>query len=217
MEHDLVKAVNMKLVLCIFEQLSGLKINFHKSEIFCFGNAKQDEYRYRQILGCESGSLPFRYLGIPIHHRKLTNAEWANVENRFAGKLGCWQGKLLSYGDRLVLINSVLTSLPMFMLSFLEIPIGVRKRLDFYRSRFFWQSDEHKKKYRLIKWNIICRPKDQGGLGIEVLDIKNKCLLSKWLFKLLHEEGVWQELLTNKYLNNKTLSQVEAKPTDSQF
>ena len=43
------------------------------------------------------------------------------------------------------------------------------------------------------------------------------CLLSKWLYKLLHEEGVWQEILQNKYLNNKTLSQVEAKPTDSPF
>lgn len=41
MEHNLEKALNMKLVLCIFEQLSGLKINFHKSEIFCFGKAKR--------------------------------------------------------------------------------------------------------------------------------------------------------------------------------
>ena len=47
--------------------------------------------------------------------------------------------------------------------------------------------------------------------------MKNKCLLSKWLFKLLNEEGVWQELLTNKYLHNKTLAQVEANPTDSPF
>ena len=39
LEHDLDKAVNMKLIICIFEQLSGLKINFHKSEIFCFGKA----------------------------------------------------------------------------------------------------------------------------------------------------------------------------------
>jgi hypothetical protein len=217
MEHDLDKAVNMKLILCIFEQLSGLKINFHKSEIYCFGKAKDDEHIYKQIMGCESGSLPFRYLGIPIHHRKLSNAEWAMVENRFVGKLGCWQGKLLSYGDRLVLINSVLTSLPMFMLSFLEIPVGVRKRLDFYRSRFFWQSDENKRKYRLTKWNIICRPKDQGGLGIEVLELKNKCLLSKWLYKILHEDGMWQELLCNKYLHSKTLAQVTAQPTDSPF
>ena len=79
------------------------------------------------------------------------------------------------------------------------------------------QSDENKNKYRLTKWNIICRPKDQGGLGFEVLELKNKCLLSKWLFKLLTEDGVWQELLQNKYLRSKTLAQVEAQPTDSPF
>jgi hypothetical protein len=217
MEHDLAKAVNMKLILSFFEQLSGLKINFHKSELFCFGKAKEDEDNYRHIFGCEIGSLPFKYLGIPIHYRRLLNKEWKPMEDRFERKLASWLGKLLSYGDRLVLINSVLSSLPMFLLSFFEIPKGVRKRLDFYRSRFFWQSDGQKKKYRLTKWNIVCRPKDQGGLGIEVLDIKNKCLLSKWLFKLLSEEGMWQELLSNKYLGSKTLSQVQAKPTDSPF
>jgi hypothetical protein len=43
MEHDLEKTLNMKLVLCIFEELLGLKINFHKSEFFCFGKAKEME------------------------------------------------------------------------------------------------------------------------------------------------------------------------------
>ena len=37
MDHNLEQAHNMKTILCAFEQLSGLKINFHKSEIFCFG------------------------------------------------------------------------------------------------------------------------------------------------------------------------------------
>jgi hypothetical protein len=76
------------------------------------------------------------------------------------------------------------------MLSFIRLPKGVRKRLDFYRSRFFLRSEDSKHKYRLTKWNIIFRPKDQGGLGIEVLDMKDICLLIKWLFKLLNEEGV---------------------------
>jgi hypothetical protein len=57
MQHDLEKALNMELVLCIFEQLSGLKINFHKSEFFCFGKAKDDEEEYRNILGCEIGEF----------------------------------------------------------------------------------------------------------------------------------------------------------------
>jgi hypothetical protein len=217
MAHDLEKALNMKLILCIFEQLSGLKINFHKSELFCFGQASEVEDQYRALFGCESGSFPFKYLGIHIHFRKLKNGEWKLVEDRFERKLANWLGKMLSYGDMLVLINSVLTSLPMFMLSFFEIPKGVRKRLDFFRSRFFWQSDGHKRKYRLTKWNIICRPKDQGGLGIEVLEIKNKCLLSRWFQKILAEEGVWHELIQNKYLHSRSLSQVTSKPADSPF
>jgi hypothetical protein len=132
MEHNLEKALNMKLILCIFEQLSGLKINFHKSEIFCFGKAKEVENEYKILFGCDIGSLPFRYLGIPIHFRKLKNGEWKPVEDRFEKKLSSWIGKLLSYGDRLILINSILTSLPMFMLSFLEIPVGMRKKARFF-------------------------------------------------------------------------------------
>jgi hypothetical protein len=76
------------------------------------------------------------------------------------------------------------------MLSFFHLPKGVSKRLDFSDHTFFWQCEENKKKYRLTKWNLICRPKDQGDLGIEVLEIKKRCLLSKWLFKFLSEEGL---------------------------
>ena len=53
MEHDLAKARNMKLALCLFEQLSGLKINFHKSELFCFGRASEDQEAYKQLFGCD--------------------------------------------------------------------------------------------------------------------------------------------------------------------
>ena len=43
MDHNIEKATNMKMLLCAFEQLSSLKINFHKSEIFYFGQAKEME------------------------------------------------------------------------------------------------------------------------------------------------------------------------------
>jgi hypothetical protein len=36
MEHDIKKAKTLKLILLAFEQLSGLKINFHKSGFFLF-------------------------------------------------------------------------------------------------------------------------------------------------------------------------------------
>ena len=52
MNHDLEKAQNMKSVLLAFEQLSGLKINFHKSELYCFGEALDYSDQYNQLFGC---------------------------------------------------------------------------------------------------------------------------------------------------------------------
>jgi hypothetical protein len=115
------QASNMKLLLCAFEILSGLKINFYKNELFCYGEAKQMEGHYTNIFGCGLGQYPFRYLGILMHHKKISNADWKVIEDKFEKKLSCQKGKVLSYGGRLVLINSVLSSLAMFMLSFFEV------------------------------------------------------------------------------------------------
>ena len=92
--------------------------------------------QYSQIFGRGMGNLPFRYLGIPMNHKRLNNKDWKMVEDRFQKKLSSWKGKLLSYGGRLVLINLVLISLAMFMMSFFEVPKGILKKLDFYRSAF---------------------------------------------------------------------------------
>jgi hypothetical protein len=137
MEHDLEKTRNMKLLLSAFEQMSSLKINFHKSEVFCFGHAKEQESHYEQIFGCKKGLFPFKYLGIPMHYRRLNNKDWEMIEERIEKKLNSWKGKYLSVGGHLVLINSVLSSLLMFMLSFFEIPKWVLEKIDYFRSRFF--------------------------------------------------------------------------------
>jgi hypothetical protein len=38
------------------------------------------------------------------------------------------------------------------MMSFFTIPKRVLKKLDYFRSMFYWQGDENKRKYRLMKW-----------------------------------------------------------------
>jgi hypothetical protein len=146
-EHDLEKARNLKLILEAFEQLSGLKINFHKSELFCFGEAQDLAALYADLFGCGQGQIPIRYLGIPIHYRRLTIVERKSVEERLQKRLSSWKGKLLSLRGRLVLINSVLTNMVLYMISFFILPKGVLHKLDYYRSRFFWQGDSKKKKY----------------------------------------------------------------------
>jgi hypothetical protein len=75
LDHDLDQAKNMKLLLTVFEQISGLKINFHKSEIFFYGGVKEFQDEYMKLFGCNAGEYSFRYLGIPMHHRQLLNSE----------------------------------------------------------------------------------------------------------------------------------------------
>jgi hypothetical protein len=40
LDHDLEHARNLKIILSAFEQLSGFKINFHKSEMVCYGKTR---------------------------------------------------------------------------------------------------------------------------------------------------------------------------------
>jgi hypothetical protein len=82
---------------------------------------------------------------------------------------------------------------------------------------FYWQGDGNKKKYRRTKWDILYQPKDQGGLGVVDLNTKIIALLNKWLYRLLTSDGVWQQILRNKHLGSKPLTQVEWKNGDSHF
>ena len=97
-QDSLESARNLKSILCIFEQLSGLKINFHKSELYCFGRAKEKVQDYSAIFTCAVGSVPFKYLGVPVHHSRLSKENWGGVEEKVEKKLHTWAGKQNSYG-----------------------------------------------------------------------------------------------------------------------
>jgi len=86
-DHDIEQAKKLKLLLGTFEQLSSLKINFHKSELFCFGQAKESEEQYSYLFGCKMGSYPFPYLGLTMHYRKLNNTDYKLIEERIQKKL----------------------------------------------------------------------------------------------------------------------------------
>jgi hypothetical protein len=72
----------------------------------------------------------------------------------------------------LVLINSILSSIVLYMISFFHLRKGVLQELDYFLERFFfWQNNSVKKKHRLAKYTLACGPKDEGGLGIHDLEV----------------------------------------------
>jgi hypothetical protein len=70
MDDSLENARNMKFILCLFEQVSGLKINFHKTEIFYLGAARERSQQYSEIFTCPIATLPTNYLGMPIDDKR---------------------------------------------------------------------------------------------------------------------------------------------------
>jgi mannosylglycoprotein endo-beta-mannosidase len=86
LENGLAKARGLRVVLNAFERLFGLKINFHKSELYPFGETKERVAEYVELLGCKEGGS-FRYLGIPMSPSRLSNRDWRVVEERFQKSL----------------------------------------------------------------------------------------------------------------------------------
>ena len=72
----------------------------------------------------------------------------------------------------MVLINSVLSNMVLYMISFFQLPKGVLKKIDYFRSRFFWQGDSEKKKYRLARWDVVCRPKVKVGWAFMIYRLR---------------------------------------------
>jgi hypothetical protein len=72
--NDLAIA-NLKFLLICFELLSGLKINYHKSEVIVMGLSHEEQARVAHILNCQVGAFPFKYLGFPMSDRKLSIAD----------------------------------------------------------------------------------------------------------------------------------------------
>lgn len=118
----------------------------------------------------------------------------------------------MSSAARLILTNSSLSSLPLFTMDMFLLADGVHAKLDTLRSRFFWEGAKTKRKYHLVMWAAVCRPKKFGGLGILNSKLMNVALLTKWLWRLAqNESGLWADLLRAKYFPDGNLFTAKVK------
>lgn len=82
-EHEEEAAVNLKLLLYIFELMSGLKINFLKSEILCVGGDDNVLASYADLFNCQIGHFPMKYLGVSVSYSTLRSLDWSFVDDKF--------------------------------------------------------------------------------------------------------------------------------------
>jgi hypothetical protein len=144
-----------------------LKINYHKSEIIFFGIAQAEKERKANMMNCKLGELPVKYLGIrelpvnylgiPVSNRVIGSGVFQIIPNRMLKRLDPWKGKFMTSGGKLILTNSCLTNLPMYIMGFYMLPKGVHDKMDMIRSKFFWQGAGDTLKYHMAKWILVCK------------------------------------------------------------
>jgi hypothetical protein len=118
-------------------------------------------------------------LGVPISAGRLRVIDWIKLEEKFAKKLDVWQGGVMSFGGRTILINASLSNASIYHMSMFLLPKTTIENLDKWRRRFFWQEGSLKRKCQLVRWEFFCRDGKKGGLGIKNLRKMNISLLCK--------------------------------------
>jgi hypothetical protein len=194
--------VNLKFLLICFELLSGMKINYHKSEVIVLGVDQQEQARVANLLNCQQGYFPFTYLGFPISDIKLTIADLEPVVATVGKRVEPWQGRFLSSAPRLTLTDACLSSLPLHTMSLFMLADGTHAGFDKHRARFFWEGVGDKKKYHWVNWAEVCKPKERGGLGVMNTELMNISLMVKWIWRLFSEQpesSLWHRIISAKY------------------
>ena len=115
----------LRAILVLFENMSGLKVNYHKSMVVGINIAKSWLQEAASILSCKIGKIPFMFLGLPIGGDARRLKFWDPVIERLKSRLSEWKCRNLSYGGCLILLKVVLSSLPVYALSFFRAPAGI--------------------------------------------------------------------------------------------
>jgi hypothetical protein len=159
-----------------------------------------------QELGVKLVPHPSKYLGVNFKLRGNRIADFQDLIDKISSKLQGWKAKLLSQAGRLTLINSVLTSIPIYTFSVFKIPETVCKRLDSLINAFWWGHDPGRKKLHMTNWDTITKPKAQGGLGIKKFGPMNKALITKQYWRIKNNPNLLlSKTLKAKYCPNEEL------------
>jgi hypothetical protein len=107
---DMEQIIHTKLILYMFEAMSGLKINFLKSEIMMVLHDDEKKLLYSNIFGWQLGDWPIKYLGEPICGTRLRVSDMDYLLDKLKKKLDGLVGYSSSIGGRFSLIQSSLSS-----------------------------------------------------------------------------------------------------------
>ncbi|XP_024009427.1 uncharacterized protein LOC112084509 [Eutrema salsugineum] len=171
-----------------FASWSGLHMNQDKTQLFVAG-LNHDETTAIASYGFPNGTLPIRYLSLPLMHRKLRLSEYTPLLDKIARNFRAWSVKFLSFAGRLQLISSVIVRVVNFWISTFILPKGCIKKIESLCTRFLWAGKIDGRCQAKVSWDIVCLPKIEGGLGLRRIVDWNRTLCLRLIWLLFSKSG----------------------------
>lgn len=203
-EASLIEADLILDTLNKFVAVSGQQIVPDKSKIWYSRVVPQDLTEViSQVLQVRPSAEEGTYLGSPIQGGRQS---FDLILEKFTSRLNSWKGRMLSQAGRVVLIKSVLHSLPIYFMATAKFPVLVTQAINKLVRAFFWGKEQGVRYVAYVAWEKIKRPIEEGGLAIRDLSLVNDALLMKSLWKLASRaEAQWVSLVTAKYMPRSKL------------
>ncbi|KAJ0909470.1 putative RNA-directed DNA polymerase [Helianthus annuus] len=202
----IMEALNM------FKNMSGLVPSMAKSTVFFCNVSDEVKQRILAIMPFEEGSLPVRYLGVPLISSRLHYKDCKQLVERMETRITDWKTKCLSFAGRLQLIRSVLSSLHIYWASVFILPKRLIVELENKMKRFLWAQGDSIKGKAKVKWRSVCRPKCEGGLGIRRVGDMNNALMTVHAWSVLtHRESLWVKWIHTYRLRGRSFWEIPSR------
>lgn len=171
----------LRSVIDEFSNVSGLQLNDSKSVMFC---ARMDDFAKdlaTEAMGIPLGELLFTYLGVPICSKRPSSADFRLLIDKLTRRVQSWTAKHLSYAGRLEITRVVLYGIYNFWAKVFLLPKKVFTEINSILRSYLWGGNDSNRKAP-IAWATVCRPKNEGGLGLKEVLSWNKANMGQLLF-----------------------------------
>ncbi|XP_070005690.1 uncharacterized protein [Nicotiana sylvestris] len=138
--HELFKGYNRK----------GLQANADKSSKSIAGVHQDIKVSLLNLIGYTEGSIPFKYLGVPLSAKKLNIHQCLLLVEKITKRVNCWSTRMLSYSGRVQLINFVLFGIQTHCAQIFILPKKIMKMIETICRTFLWTGSSATSRKALI-------------------------------------------------------------------